>query len=444
MQTNVEKLDKTLVAIEVGFDPAEVDQALSQAYARVVRKVKIPGFRQGKVPRPVLEAHYGKEILYEDAKEIIVSKAYHDALKEHSLEPIDQPEVNVLEPLEQGKPFVFQARVRVLPEVKLGTYTGLRVEKPVPVIDDAAVAGRLEALRERYAELVPADRDELAAGDFAVVDFDGYIDGQPFPGGSAKGHTVEIGADGYLPGFTEGMIGMKQGETKEIPVHVPEDYHRSDLAGKDLVFQVKLHEIKVKDLPELDEEFAKSLGRESLADLSAAVKSSLQSEAEKEAEGVFAGRVLAAAVAQAEVEVPSLLIDRAVERNYQRLLRNLSYQGIPGEKYLATIGKTEDEIKAELRPGAENEVREALVIEAIRKAEGIEPDEDEIAAKISELAAVYQAKDPAKFRRDLEKSGGLQGVIDALAREKTVRYLVDKAEAVPVSASGASIGESTV
>ena len=431
MQSNVERLDKTHVLIEVGLDPAEVEEGLGEAYARVARKVKIPGFRPGKAPRSVLEAHYGKEVLYEEAVEILVPKAYHQALHEHDLEPIDRPEMSVVEPLTAGQTFVFKATVEVLPEVKLGPYLGVKAEKPSPVVQDEAVERELEALRERYAELVLSDHATLAKGDYAVVDFDGYLDGQPFQGGSAKGYTLEVGGEGYLPGFAEGMIGMRPDETREIPVKFPEDYQAENLAGREAKFAVNLHEIKTMERPALDDELAKSLGQESVEALRDSVRSSLQAAADRQAEQTFTERVLQAVVKGAEVEIPEVLVTREIDRRFASLTKNLEYQGLTKDKYLATLGKTEDEIRAEMRTGAEGEVRQELVIEAIRKAEGMTSTEEELVEKVAELAKLYRAKDPAKLRRDLEKSGRIEALRENLAREKTVHFLVEKAEALP-------------
>lgn len=427
MQANVESIGKNRVSIEIGLDTAEVDKALGEAYQRVVHKVKIPGFRKGKAPRPILEAHYGKEILYEDAVDIMIPEAYHRALDEHKLEPIDRPELSVVEPVEQGKPFVFKATVQVLPEVSLGKYTGVKVKKPTTDVAESDVEKRLQSLREQYAELVLVDHDELTAGDYAVVDFDGYIDGQPFQGGSATGYTLEIGGEGYLSGFSEGMIGLRPGETREIPVRFPAEYRQEDLAGKEALFKVTLREIKQRLLPELDEEFAKSLGHDSTEKLTEEVRSSLRANAERETERIFTDRVVDAVTGEARVDIPEVLVTRQMGHRFESLKNTLRYQGIEIDQYLADLGKTEDEIKDEMRPQAEVEVRRDLVIGAIRKAEGIEPTEEEVEDRVKELSALSRVKDPEKFRRTLERNGRLEGIRDGLAREKTIRFLVEKA-----------------
>jgi len=427
MQSNLEKLDSNFVSLEIRLEPKEVDDALGEAYLRVVKKAKVPGFRPGKTPRAVLEAHYGKEILYEDAMDILVAESYHDALHEHDLSPIDRPDLQIIEPLAQGNPFVFKANLQVLPEVVLGQYTGVKAEKLTVNISDEDVTHRLAALREQHAELVLSDKEELSAGDFAVVDFDGYADGEPFKGGSAKGYTIQTAAEGYLPGFSEGLLGMRTGETREITIVLPADYPAGELAGKEAKFQVTVREIKQKELPDLDDEFAKSLGANSFGELTEQVRQSMVASGENEADKAYAESIVEKIVAGAKVEIPAMLADRQVEQRYQTLIKNLAYQGLTIDKYLTEVGKAEEELREEIRPRAEGEVRTDLVLEAVRKAEKIEATDEEIERRVSELAAVSRQKDVSAFRRELERSGRLGTMIDNLAREKTVKFLVEKA-----------------
>ncbi len=429
MRSHVERLENNRVAIEVGLGADEVAEALGKAYKRVARKVKIPGFRPGTAPRSVLEARFGKEVLYEDAADIIVPEAYRQALAEHALSPIDQPKLTVLEPIEEGKDFVFQATVEVLPEVGLGEYRKIKAQKPPVKVEEEQVRERLEALRDQYAELVLAQHEQVQKGDFAVVDFEGYIDGQPFPGGAAKGYTVETEGGSYLPGFAEGIVGMSIGETREIKVRFP-DGAEEHLAGKEAIFQVTLHEIKIKERPEIDAEFAKSLGYDTVEALTEKVRATLEEAAKKEAERVFTERVVEQVVKGAAVEVPALLIDRESADRFESLRKNLEYRGETIENYLGHFGKTEDELRAEMRREAEAALRRELVLDAVRKAEGIEPTEEEIAGRVAELAALTHSKDPERFRRELEKRGRIAEIKENLAREKTVKFLAEQAEAV--------------
>ncbi|NLG85454.1 MAG: trigger factor [Firmicutes bacterium] len=434
MQANVERLDKTRVAIQVGFGPEEVAEAIDKAYRRVAQRIKVPGFRPGKAPRAVLEARYGRGIFYEEALEILVPSAYQEALRLHDLEPIDEPEMEIVEPLEEGKPFIFKATVRVLPPVELGEYKGLRIEKPVPRIEEEEVRRRLEDLREDYAELVPAGHEELAAGDFAVVDLEGYVDGRPLPESSQNGYTFELkpGSPFPLPGLAEGILGMRVGETRTVTIRLPEDHYQEEFAGKEAEFRVVLQAIKQKELPDLDDEFAKSLGAESLAHMEESIRTGLRRVAEREAERVFRERLLKKVVENARIEeIPAVLVERAVERRYRRLLSWWEERGISHEKYLAHLGKTENEIKEEMRPAAEWEVREDLVLDAIAKAEGIEPSEEEINQRLAELAAALKIKEVDQLRATFAADGRLSALTWAIRREKAVKFLAEKAEALP-------------
>ncbi|MGQ9780233.1 MAG: trigger factor [Bacillota bacterium] len=434
MQANVERLDKTHVSIEVGFAPEEVAEAIGKAYRRVAQRVKVPGFRPGKAPRAVLEARYGRGILYEEALEILVPSAYQEALRLHAIEPIDEPEMEIVEPLEEGKPFVFKATVQVLPPVELGEYKGLRIEKPVPRIEEEEVRRRLEELREDYAELVPAEHEELAYGDFAVVDLEGYVEGQPLPESAWNGYTFELKPESRvpLPGLAEGMLGMRVGETRTVTVRLPEDYYDEEFAGKEAEFKVVLQAIKQKELPDLDDEFAKSLGGESLAQIEESIRTTMRRVAEREAERVFRERLVKKVVENARLEeIPAILVERALERRYRRLTAWLEERGISRERYLAHLGKTENEIKEEMRPAAAWEVREDLVLDAIAKAEGIEPSEEEINQRLAELAAALEIKDVEQLRATFAADGRLQAIKQVIRREKTVKFLAEKAEALP-------------
>ncbi|HEX3048068.1 MAG TPA: trigger factor, partial [Bacillota bacterium] len=260
MQFNLEKLDKNFVALTVTVSPEEVEKSLAESYKVVVNKINLPGFRKGHIPRLILEKQFGKEILYEDAVKILAQDGYLGGIKEYDLEPIAQPKFETVNQFEEGSSFIFKMEIEVLPEVKLGQYKGLAVERVQVKVTDEEIQQKLKELQERHAELTLSDRTQLATGDFAVIDFEGYVGGQAFQGGAAQSYTLEIGSGNFIPGFEEQMIGMETGTERDITVTFPEDYNSQDLAGKEAVFKVKLKEIKVKEIPALDDEFAKSLG----------------------------------------------------------------------------------------------------------------------------------------------------------------------------------------
>ncbi|HEY8344682.1 MAG TPA: trigger factor [Bacillota bacterium] len=431
MQTNLNKLENNIVALELTAEPQEVDEALDHAYKKIVKKVSVPGFRKGKVPRKVLEAHYGKEVLYEEAMEFLVSKGYYTALLENDLEPIDEPKIEIVQAFEDEKPFVFKAEVEVLPEVQLGEYKGVKVEKTVPVVTAEDVERELQALRERHAELVAVEKAAVEDGDFAVIDFDGYIDGKAFPGGAGQGFTVEVGARRFIPGFEEGLVGMAPGSEKEIVTTFPEDYHNKELAGKEVVFKVKLHDIKQKELPELNDEFAKSLGQaETMAQLREDLQKRMQQAAEHEAEHNFEHAVLDEVVKRAQVEIPEKLVERELDHFLHDIEHDLGHRGIKLEEYLSSVQQTEEEFRQSLRAEAEQRVKTDLVLSSIRKAEGISVTDDEVNKRIEETLLYYPERQRTELRKRMRRPQVAEGIKSSLLREKTIKYLVEKAEPV--------------
>lgn len=426
MPSTLEKLDKNFVSLELTVSPEEIDAALEQAYLRVAKKVSISGFRKGKVPRRVLEAQYGREVLYEEAIDIVVPQAYAAAIEEQGVVPIDHPKFDVVEQFEEGKPFVLKATVEVMPEVKLGEYKGLDVPKPDAVVEAEKVDERLQALRERHSELVVVDRTTLAQGDFAVIDFEGFIDEQAFPGGAAQGQTLEIGGGNFIPGFEDGLVGMEVGTEREIQVTFPEDYHAKELAGKPALFKVSLKEIKIKELPALDDEFAKAMGYESIEKFREELKSKMEEAAQRQAEDSWKDAVVAKAVENAEVDVPETLIKRQADNMLHDFEHNLAYQGLNLETYLQYTEKTIEQIKEEFAPSAVKRAKTELVLEAIAKAEGIDPSEDEVELEVQQLLRSYPPKDQARAKKEMAKPSRREGIKDAIRMDKTVRFLTEQ------------------
>lgn len=433
MQFNLEKLDKNFVALEVTFDTEEVEEALSESYKRVVKKVNIPGFRKGHVPRAILEKQFGKEVLYEEAIDIILPKGYLKALEEYKLEPIDQPKLDVKEAFEAGKPFAFKATVEVLPEVKLGQYKGLEVEKPKVEVKDEQVAERLASLQERHAELVLSEKKNLEKGDFAIIDFEGYVDGQPFSGGAAQAYSLEIGSGSFIPGFEEQLIGMEVGTDKDIKVTFPSDYPREDLAEKEATFKVSLKEIKVKEIPDADDEFAKSVGNfETIEDLKADLREKMTEWAKQDAETSFAQAAVNQAVENAEIETPETLVKREMEDLLHRFEHNLAYQGLTLDKYLDYVKKSKEEVLEDFRPEALKRVKTDLVLTNIAQAENLEVTEEELNEKLQELAERYQQKNSAKLRETLESKGQLGSIKQAILLEKASDFIKENTTAIEV------------
>lgn len=429
MECNLDRLENNQVSLEVIATPQEVKEAVNAACKKVGQNLSVPGFRRGKIPRHILEQRVGKDYLYREAMEDLVARGYFEALQAHNLRPVTEPELDIVEKLDEDKPFVFKAKLEVLPEVKLADYKGMKVEKKVRQITEDRVEEELRYLQEQYAELVGSEKESLEKGDFAVVDFDGYMDGKPFPGGAGQGVTVEVGAGRFLTDFEEQLPGMKPGEEKEIKVVFPEDYPRSELAGKEAVFQVKLQEIKVRELPELNDEFAVSLGMgETLDDLRQTLQKELQRQADQETAREFELTVVEKVVDASEVPLTDTLVNRELDRLLQDFEHELANRGIKLEQYLEHQKKSEEEFKKELRPTAEKRAKTELVLFSIADKEGITVAEEEI-NKQKEIIRPYLEK-LSKRERPRREELVEDGIRSTLMKEKTIRFLVSQVEPV--------------
>jgi len=427
MQFNLEKLEQNFVMVEVTVEPKEIEDALAESYKIVVNKVNLPGFRKGHIPRQILEAQCGKTVLYEDALDIIVSKGYYKAVEQFGLEPIDQPKLDINEPFEEGKTFIFKAKIEVLPEVKLGQYKGLEVEKVKATVTESEIEERLKSLQERHAELVVSDKKQIEKGDFSVIDFEGYVDGKAFAGGAAQGYSLEIGSGSFIPGFEEQLIGMSLETSKDIKVTFPEDYPNKELTGKEATFKVTLHEIKVKEIPIIDDEFAKSVGNfETVDQLKNDLREKILAMNERETETNYSDAVINAAVEKATVELPETMIKQEMEDLLHRFEHNLAYQGLTLEKYLDYTQKTSEQVKEDFRPEAIKRVKTDLILNSVAKEEKIEVSDAEVDQKMQELAAMYEQKNPEKLKKDLEKNGRLAGVKQAILLEKTADFIKEQ------------------
>jgi len=431
MEYNLDKLENNQVFLEVTANPQEVKEAVTAACRKVAQNLSIPGFRRGKIPRHILEQRVGKDYLYREAMEALISRGYFEALQEHKLRPVTEPELDIVEKLEEGKPFVFKTKLEVLPEVKLGAYKGLKVEKKVQQVTEDRVEEELRYLQEQHAELVGVEKESLEKGDFAVIDFDGYVDGGPFPGGAAQGFTVEVGAGRFFPDIEEKLPGMKPGEEKEIKATFPEEYPRGELAGKEAVFQVKLQEIKIKELPELNDEFAASLGMgmgDTLDDLRQSLRKELEKQADQETAREFEQAVVEKVVDDSEIPLTETLVNRELDRLVQDFEHELSGRGIKLEQYLEHEKKSEEELKKDLRPTAEKRAKTELVLFSIADKEGITVTEEEI-NKQKEIIRPYLEK---LNKRERQKREGLieDGIRSTLLKEKTIRFLVSQVESV--------------
>jgi trigger factor len=429
MQSQLEKLSECRVVLEVEVSSPEVDKALDAAYQKVAQQVTVPGFRKGKTPRAVIESRFGKEVLVEEALEIIVSETYQNALEQHKLEPIDHPEdFELIEPLQEGSGMKYKVAVDILPEVKLGDYSTIRVAVEPEQITEERLNQEVERLRENYSSLENTDRTTVQTGDFAVIDFEGYVDGEAFQGGAGEGYTLEIGSGTFIPGFEEGLIGANLNETIDVKTTFPEDYRAEFLAGKEAIFKVTVKEIKAKKLPDFNDELAKEAGYESLEELKQTLEERLQEEAKRKAEADQREQIVKQAVEGSELIVPEKLIERELDRSVANIKGRLEASGMSFEQYLEASQTTEESYREDLKPTAANNVKTELVLNAISEKEGITVEIDELRSEVGRLAVAVR-QDASKLFKRLEKEGRLAGLADSMVREKTVDFLAKLATA---------------
>lgn len=422
MKTQVEKLEHSRVALEIEVEPTRVEEALERAYRKIVKRINIPGFRRGKAPRPVVEARLGRGTLLQEALEDLVPEVYREALDQNQLIPVGDPTFDLLE-AEDGKPLRIKAEVDVKPEVELGEYKNLSVEKVIERILDADVEEVLKTYQERYTQLVSTDREQADYGDFVVIDYEGFIDGRPFSGGAAKGQTVELGSETFVPGFEDQLVGMKKGETKEITVTFPEDA-REDLRGKEAVFKVTLHEIKVKQVPDIDDELAQEAGEfETLEAWKQDIRRRLEEGAEEEARNRMRADLVRQVSDNSQVPVPASLVEAEIDRAVDELRLNMALRGVSFQDYLEHTGRSLEAVREDLRPRAEERVRAALVLDAIAQREGITVDDGEIDA---ELERIYEG-DAERLEQAKASPSQRERAAEILRTRKTVDFLVEHA-----------------
>ncbi|MGO4540398.1 trigger factor [Paenibacillus sp. 2TAB19] len=429
MKATWEKIDKNIVSIDVEVEAEQVATALDQAFKKVVSKVNVPGFRKGKVPRGIFESRFGVESLYQDAIDILLPDAYTAAVNENNLQPVDRPEIDV-EQFAKGQSFKFKAKVIVKPEVTLGEYKGLEVEAAAAEVTEEEIAAELERLQQRHAELSVVEEGATQNGDITVIDFDGSVDGVPFEGGKAERYSLELGSNSFIPGFEDQVVGMQLGDFKDVTVTFPEDYHAENLAGKAAVFAVKLHEIKRKSLPALDDEFAKDVSEfDTLDEYKADLSSKLKERKEKEAEQAREVAVVDKATAAAEVEIPEAMIVTETDYMIKDFENRLQMQGMNMDLYYQFSGQNESVLREQMRSDAEKRVRNNLVLDAIAKAEGFSVSEEDLTAELETLSKSYNR--PAEELRDIfTRNGNIANLQEDVLLRKTIKFLLDNSKTV--------------
>ena len=425
MNCKVEKTEKANeVKLEITIEAEKFENAMKKVYFQNAKYFNIPGFRKGKAPMNIVEKYYGAQIFYEDAFNEVATEAYDEALKENNIEAVSRPEVDIIQ-MEKGKDVIFTAVVQTKPEVELGKYKGVEIVKAEYPVEEKDIEHELGHMQEHNSRLVTVEDRALEKGDISTIDFEGFVDGVAFEGGKAEGHELEIGSGSFIPGFEDQLVGMKIDEEKDINVKFPEEYFSKDLAGKDAVFKVKLHAIKKKELPELDDEFAKDVSEfDTLAELKASIKEKLEKNNAQRAKYETEEAAIKAVCENAKLDIPTGMIDLEVDNMLKDFEQRLSYQGLNMEQYLKMIGRTEEEMRKEYEPQATEAIKSRLVLEAIINAEKIEASEEEINAKMEEMAKNY-----GKKVEELSENENLKKYLDeGIRSEKALAFIVENAK----------------
>lgn len=420
-----EKQEGNEGVLTVTVSTEDVKAGIDQAFKKVVKTVNVPGFRKGKVPRMVFEQRFGVESLYQDALDIILPEAYSKAIDEAGIEPVDRPDIDI-DQLEKGKELIFKATVTVKPEVKLGDYKGIEVVELPTEVSDEDVANELTQLQERYAELAVKEEGEIENGNTAVIDFEGFVDGEAFEGGKAENYSLEIGSNSFIPGFEEQLIGLKTGEEKDIVVTFPEEYHAEELKGKEATFKVKVHEIKEKVLPELDDEFAKDVDEEveSLDELKSKIMNRLKEQRQNEAENSKRDTVVEVATENAEIDLPNAMVDSELDRMEQEFEQRMQSQGITMDMYYQFSGTSKEDLRGQMKEDAEKRVRANLTLEAISNKENIEVSEEEVQEELNKMSEMYKLE-VEQIKQMLAMQGGEDAIKSDIKLRKAVDFLLE-------------------
>ncbi len=425
MEIKVENTEnKNEVKISFKVEAEKFENAIKSVYSKNAKYFVIPGFRKGKAPFNIVEKRYGDEIFYEDAFNELVPEIYENAIKEKNVAAVNQPKIDI-QKMKKGEDLEFTATVQTKPEVKLGKYKGIELKKVEYTVSDEDVNHEIGHMQEKNARVTTVEDRPVQSKDITTIDFEGFVDGKAFEGGKAEGHELEIGSNTFIPGFEDQIIGMNKDEERDINVKFPEDYYSKELAGKDATFKVKLHEIKEKKLPELDDEFAKDVSEfNTLKELKDSIKDKKQKENDNKAKREIEDAAIEKVCENTPVDIPSGMINSEVANMVSEMEQQLSYQGISLDQYLKIMNKTRAEIEDNYKVQAEKNVKARLVIEAIIKEENIAASEEEIAEKLKEMANNYGRK-----IEDLEKNEHLKEYIsESIKAEKAIDLIVENAK----------------
>ena len=413
------------VKLEITVDAEQFNEAIKRVYFKSAKYFNIPGFRKGKAPMQIVEKYYGKEIFYEDAFNDVAQEALEEAVKEHKLEIVSRPQIDVTQ-IEKGKDLIFTATMQTKPEAELGKYKGIEIKKIEYNVTDEDIEHELSHMQEHNSRLITIDDRPVESGDIANINFEGFVDDKAFDGGKAENYDLEIGSNSFIPGFEDQIIGMKTDEEKDIKVTFPKEYFSKDLAGKEATFKVKVNEIKKKELPTLDDEFAKDVSEfDTLKELKANIKEKQQKQNEEKAKYETQDAVIKAVCENIKVEIPSGMIEMEVENMIKEIEQRLSYQGLKLEQYLKMMNKTLDNMKKEYEPQAIEGIKSRLALEAVIKAEKIEATDKEIEKKMKEMAKNYGKENDEEF---LKNENVRKYIKEGIENEKAIDFLVKNAK----------------
>lgn len=426
MSVQVEKLEKNMAKLTIEVSAEELEGALQRAYLKNKNKISVPGFRKGKVPRQMVEKMYGPEIFYEDAINALIPEAYEKAVEECAEDIVSSPAIDVTQ-IEKGKPFIFTAEVALKPEVKLGKYKGVKVEKVDAVVTEEEVEAEINKERENNARNIEVTDRPVKDGDMTVLDFEGFVDGVAFEGGKGENYPLTIGSGAFIPGFEEQLVGAEIGKEVDVNVTFPEDYQAEELKGKAAVFKCTVKEIKEKELPALDDEFASEVSEfDTLEEYKADVKAKLTEKKEKEAKDAKEAAVIEAIINDSDMEIPDAMLETQQKQMVDEFAQRIQMQGLSMEQYLQFTGATYDKMVEQVKPQAEKRIKTRLVLEAIVKAENLEASEEEFEEEIKVMAETYQME-PDKVREMLPEKSAAE-IREDIAVRKAAEFVVENAK----------------
>lgn len=423
MNSKLEKIEKNTATLEIEVSEEQFEKGIQKAYKKNVGRFNIPGFRKGKAPRVIIERYYGEGVFYEDAINEVCPEAYQAAVDQHKLHPVDRPEIDIVQ-LEKGKPFIFKAIVTVKPEVVLGDYKGIRVEKKEYPVTDEDVDKELENMRNANARMVAVEGRPAKKDDMVIIDYKGFVGEEQFEGGTAENQPLVLGSGHFIEGFEDQLIGAKAGDSVEVKVTFPEDYHAEHLAGKEAVFKVDVKEIKEKELPDLDDEFAKDVSEfETLEDLKKDIRKKLEERAAHRAKHETEDEVIKKVTELSEIDIPEVMIEKQIDSMVRDFELQLMYQGLKLEGYLDYYNKSMEEFRDGLRDEATERVRTQLTLEKVSQVEGVTASEEELDKELEEMAKRYKMEDIEKFRKSMGEDE-LNYIRESIIIRKTVDLLV--------------------